>query len=497
MAASAATSSTSPAARSRPAAASARFPSLATTARAVNSSLAIEISPAGSSRLAAGGTAAIAGTLAVSPDAGSYIRGSSYPVLTAAGGITGTFGTLHVIAAPQLVLAPAYQANEIDLLLTGFAPTQALSRNQKSTFNAMNNAPTGSATDALLNVAGNLSGSAQTHALDQLDAYSAASDLSTITTGLSRFADAISGRAAAEPQAGTGIQAAQLVTHDWLPIAANGITVWTQGFGLFTKIQGSSAAPGETGSLGGGIIGIDTAPDSATRVGASFAASGGSTAVASLGQSGSIGTYALGLYAGRWSGPLGFDAQVTGAYNTATSSRAIAFAGATATGSTSGFAGGIALAARYRLDLPLATIEPQLGIAYSTSRLAAYTESGAGAADLDVEAASQTSLRSAAGIEAFGSFAGPADTTIVPQARVVWLHQFLDTAPQITETFAATPAAVFATTGAQTGRDAGLAEAGLGINAPGTGLTFFLRYDATVAAREVDHAIRGGVALYW
>jgi outer membrane autotransporter protein len=232
-------------------------------------------------------------------------------------------------------------------------------------------------------------------------------------------------------------------------------------------------------------------------VGASFGATSGGVSVDNVGQSGTANSYALGLYGGRWYGPLGFDAELTGAYNTASSTRFIALSNTTAKGDTSGFGVGLSGAARYRIPTPIATVEPQLGLEYTHSHLNGYTESGAGLADLNVAATAQDSFRTAAGAEVFRAFSDSEGYTVVPEFRAAWLHQFLDTTPTVRESFAAAPSAAFSTTGIDVGRDAALLEAGLAFKAPATNLTFYAQYAATLSSREIDHSIRGGFAFFW
>lgn len=474
-----------------------------------NSSLAIEVGASqtnlvGQTSLfavnntAGPGTASIGGTLAILPDAGTYTRGTAYTILTATGGVTGTFATV-TNATPQLAFKPVYNANNVQLLLTGFTPaTTSMSGNQSGVFNALNNAPMGSATDSLLNAIGTLSASAQSQALNQLLAFGAAGNASTVTVGMSTFQDAIGGRASADPNAGADVKTAQLVTDDWLPIPTSSTyTVWTQGLGQFSTLHGTSSAPGQSSSVGGGLIGIETATDPSTRLGVSVGAASGSVSVQNMPQSGSINSYALGLYGGRWFGALGFDAEAMGAYNTSSTSRYISLNGLTAKGNTSGFGGGVSGAARYRIATALATVEPQLGLEFNHSGLNSYTETGGGAANLSVGSVAQNSLRSAAGAEIFRAFSDPDGHTIVPEFRAAWLHQFLDTTAHVSEAFAATPTASFSTTGLDVGRDAALLEAGLSYKAPDSSITFYAQYDATLSSREIDHAIRGGFAVFW
>lgn len=85
--------------------------------------LGIEVSPAVASQLAVGGAASVAGTLALTFDPGTYAEGTAYPVLTAAGGVSGTFGGLTVdLSASGITLsalAPdvSYAASAINVTL--------------------------------------------------------------------------------------------------------------------------------------------------------------------------------------------------------------------------------------------------------------------------------------------------------------------------------------------------------------------------------------------
>ena len=74
--------------------------------------LAIELSPTVSSVLAVRGTATLAGTLALLPDAGTYTPYTKYSVLTATNGVTGTFGNV-VNLFPTVGLSVSYQPNSV------------------------------------------------------------------------------------------------------------------------------------------------------------------------------------------------------------------------------------------------------------------------------------------------------------------------------------------------------------------------------------------------
>ena len=81
--------------------------------------LAIEANPTMASELVIAGSASLAGTLALTFDAGAYLAGTQYTVLTAAGGVSGTFGTLTQGGVSIGLLTPelSYQANAVEVML--------------------------------------------------------------------------------------------------------------------------------------------------------------------------------------------------------------------------------------------------------------------------------------------------------------------------------------------------------------------------------------------
>ena len=83
------------------------------------STLGIEADAATSSELVVSGAAALAGTLALTFDPGVYVAGTQYTLVTAAGGVSGTFGALTEGGASigLLTLSLSYQPDEVELTL--------------------------------------------------------------------------------------------------------------------------------------------------------------------------------------------------------------------------------------------------------------------------------------------------------------------------------------------------------------------------------------------
>ncbi|MCQ4161575.1 autotransporter domain-containing protein, partial [Roseomonas sp. GC11] len=86
--------------------------------------LQLALTPGGASALAITGGAVLDGALAILPAAGTYAADSLYTLLTATGGVTGSFATRSgEIAGMQLVTI--YRANQVDLLLASLLVDQS------------------------------------------------------------------------------------------------------------------------------------------------------------------------------------------------------------------------------------------------------------------------------------------------------------------------------------------------------------------------------------
>ena len=77
----------------------------------------VEISPTAADRTNVTGTATLAGSVQVLPEAGSYARGTTYTILNATGGLIGTFSGLTINSA-FLCACLSYDANNVYLTIT-------------------------------------------------------------------------------------------------------------------------------------------------------------------------------------------------------------------------------------------------------------------------------------------------------------------------------------------------------------------------------------------
>ena len=102
------------------------------------STLLIQVSPTASSQLAVGGAASLAGTLNIQAAPGNlgYVPFSKYVILTAGGGITGTFNTITGTLPLLLPVEPSrYLPNAVDVTLGGFS---GVTGNQTGVANVLN-----------------------------------------------------------------------------------------------------------------------------------------------------------------------------------------------------------------------------------------------------------------------------------------------------------------------------------------------------------------------
>ena len=100
-----------------------------------------------------------------------------------------------------------------------------------------------------------------------------------------------------------------------------------------------------------------------------------------------------------------------------------------------------------------------------------------------------------------GRFAWNASTiahrvTIIPELRVAWAHEYLDTSNTVSARFDTTAGAGFIVTGADLGNDWALLGTGLKLHA-NKQITLFTDYNAQVNDRQVTHTGSGGFEVQW
>jgi len=139
------------------------------------------------------------------------------------------------------------------------------------------------------------------------------------------------------------------------------------------------------------------------------------------------------------------------------------------------------------------TLQPLAGLSYVRTKTDGFTESGAGALDLQVDEQTTTSTRSLLGARTLHDFGG-----LKLQPRLVWVHEFgsVNTAP-LTATLTGAPAAgSFQVTGVEVRRNS--AQLGLGASgAISKRLALFADAQIEGTPRQRSSAIFVGLRGSW
>ena len=211
-----------------------------------------------------------------------------------------------------------------------------------------------------------------------------------------------------------------------------------------------------------------------------------------------IDSYDIGIYAGFRAGGFRADAVASYAYLDNDTARRIPIGpiDRTAKAEYDGHRFAASLDLGYALRLGPVEIEPQAGLQYTRLRQNAFTEHGAGAVNLDVEATTVESLRSGVGVRLAATIALGDEAALVPELRARWLHEFLDDRGRINANFVGQPASAFAADGVKTPDDSAALGGGLLIRFSET-FSAFVDYDARFNRRELAHNVTGGLRLTW
>ena len=505
--------------------------------------LLVGLSPGAAAQLSVAGGASLAGILNIQAvQTQNYIPFSRFAILTADNGVTGTFDELTGMF-PVLPLSVQYSPNEVDVTLGGFAGANA---NQQSVANALNVAFPNATGDfaSVLDTVVNLPPAQMQQALSSFGGqiYANLSEVSLQDRRL--FLGAMDGRLRLisdnSPSAavlgslpgggslhapwGSGGNATQLAAladalddtnGDFIPdpvglavaaktaqarAAATG-NVWARGFGQFGNTSDSPGAFGSSYSTGGGAIGADIVKERDHLIGVAL---GGGTSSVSLNtnpENGTISYFELGAYGATALGS-GFELDGAGVFSHDyyDVSRGVLFAGTrrSASSSHTGNDGVFDIGISWPYIAGGWEVTPRLGLSYYHIGQSTFSESGAGGLDLAVDPQSLDALFSRFGI----AIAEPmvvGNTTIVPEVRAAWFHNFLDQQGQSLASFAGSPS--FTQTGAPVGADGADIGVGLSFSLGQTAFpaqaSGFLQYDATLASHETLNTFAGGVRVKW
>lgn len=411
-------------------------------------------------RINATGTATInGGTVHVTPvngtDTGTTYTPGTYTILTAAGGVTGTFTTVTDDYA-FLNFALGYDANNV-LLTSSLAATSfclpGMSANQCAAGNGAFSLGSGSLFNAVLN----LSNAEAPGALDQLSGEIHASAKTALIED-SRFAREVAINRLRIALGSIGANRGGQIENR----VSDRFAFWGQAFGAFGQRNGDGNAATLGRNIGGFFLGGDALVTDDVRLGLMGGYSRSSFSVDDRMSSGTADSYTLGAYGGGEWDAFSLKGGAAYSWHSLDTSRSVAFTGFSDSLSASYSARTFQAygEAAYGIDAGPARFEPFANLAHVNLSTDGFTEKG-GAAALSARSGSTGVTFATLGLRAETTRKlGKVDTTLRGMAG--WRHAFGAT-PTSTFTFAAGGTA-FTVTGVPHARDVLALDAGFDMN---------------------------------
>ena len=499
--------------------------------------LAFEVTPtpnsAGQIQTQGGGDANLAGTVEVVVTPGVYDDTTEYHDVidagTNGGDVVGTFDTVQDTAL--LDLEAVYESDEtVDLTLnrTAFDAPQGLTRNQRAVGGGIENAYGGIDPNSdyaeMVTQLFTLDMEEYQQALDDLGNAEHAQGLESLIHSQRMFRRSIFDHLAVRRDGGGDQQAAWLgrfdITSDQLasagtdesggPAASAGetqqaamsrggrreagtVSVWARAYGDYGDVDGDQNAQSFDEEQYGFSLGGDVRISEAFAVGL---AGGYSESEMDFTDGDSIDYdgYQVGLYGSFEPGAFYLDAMASYAWYDNDSRRDTGLG--TAKGDYDSEVFSVQAEAGYGFDLEPATVTPFVGVRYTEAMTDSFEESGAGAANLDVDSGDAESFTTTLGVDLSAEFHASEDVAIIPEIRAGWEHEFEDSRQSIGASFAGAPASSFTVVGSEVADDSAVVGAGLTVDVAQT-WQLFVDYDARLNEDVQQHAVSGGVKLSW
>jgi outer membrane autotransporter protein len=490
----------------------------------------VEVDAAGNSdRINATGTATInGGTVDVQAGAGTYAANTSYTILNAGGGRTGSFAGVTSNLA-FLTPALAYDANNVFLTLTRNATSfsaVAITPNQTAIANALQSTATGGSGD-MSTVIHAVTGLSAAQARAAYDSASGAGLVALRSAGASfaaGFGSQLQARLGAV-QAGSGTQVSAfaggpilLAANDRVSDLMTPVSDAPQKFSLAGRASSSSSASSQgrgfwlrgsgdrrtTGSDGNAAAselrnssisaGFDAEVREGLVIGVALSSGTSRLGFDNNNDAGKSRGSALAVYGSHVSGPWAFKGSASAAWHSNHMGRSVTV-GALSRTATSDFGSSTLSAyaeATYSIPLNGWTLQPLAALSVSRSKTDGFTETGAGALNLQVASQTVTSVKSLLGAKA-GFEAG----RLRLEPRLVWAHEFGDiNTPMRAQFQGAATASPFQVSGVALKRDTLI----LGLGATGRigkGLDLFADVQAEHNSRQNTLAVLFGLRARW
>lgn len=435
----------------------------------------VEVDDLGNSDLIdASGTATIdsGATVTVGPENGTddgstYTSGTVYTILSAAGGVNGTFGTLTDSFA-FLDGRLTYDADNVFLtLLRNNIAFSSLgeTRNQVAVGTALESLVIG---DALYDAVVGLGAADVQGAFDDLSGDIHASAKGMLVDDSHYVRDAFNARLLGDASQGHGF--------------------WTSAFGAWARSESDGNAGSLAHSTGGFAGGADTVLADDWRLGFAGAYSETAFDEASRGASGTSDNASLGLYGGRSFGALDLRFGAAYTWHEISTERTVD-AGSLDDRNEADYDARTAQLfgeASYDIDTSLGRISPFAGLAYVHLRTDGFTETG-GVTAVSADADSYDTTYGTLGLRGQAPLA-LGDTKAVLHGMVGWRHDFGDGLPDARLAFAGSDS--FTVYGVPSARDVAVMEAGFSVSVSENAL-LGLSYSGQAGEGEWEQQVKG------
>ena len=245
------------------------------------------------------------------------------------------------------------------------------------------------------------------------------------------------------------------------PAPAERFALWTTGFGNWGTFNGNTNAAGVSDSTGGFLIGADTLVGDGWRVGVAGGYSYTDFSITGRNSSGNSDNWHAALYAGKSWDALALRTGLAYTWQDVSTSRSVAFTGFADSLSADYSAGTFQAFGElgWRIDTAFAAFEPFANLAYVSLDTDGYGESG-GAAALYSDGADMDTTFTTIGLRASKDIVlGTYEATL--RGTLGWRHAFGDITPSVSQAFLTSDA--FTVTGVPIAQDAAVLEAGLDV----------------------------------
>ena len=436
---------------------------------------------------------------------GPLSMSSTYTLLSAAGGVAGTFASVNEFY-PFLQSNLSYDANNayLNLQVGGFA-AQALNPTQYAVGAVLDaNAPT--ATGDFATVLGTLATATAQQGQAVMTALSG-NNYAGFSTSMVQGAQLFMNNFANQTGGGGSPVSNRVALAEACDVACDSTTppkwgAWGGALGGLGTIGANQPVGTVTYNVGGFAAGLDRLVTDNFRMGITTGYSTGTQWVGGFDGLGRSNTFQVGLYGGFAQDKVYADAVLGYAYTWNQMWRNIAIPGLqprTALGQTGANQWYGQIETGYRFDLGTnanAFVTPFARLQAYTGTQNAFTETGAQSLNLSVAQQTTNSLRSVIGAQLGGSIDLGWREKLLMQLRLGWSHEYADVGRPVSATLAGAPAMPFTTFGVAPQRDGVVL--GLSANtAIAEATSIYLRYEGDISGQDSAHALTAGVRMTW